>query len=70
MKQHHQKSKKEAKKELKTGDIKIPMSLCCKCGWMFGNKPFKITLWGHFKDSKWSLAQNLDFLRCPQLFWP
>ena len=43
MKQDHQKSKKEAKKELKTGDIKIPMSLCCKCGWMFGNKPFKIT---------------------------
>jgi hypothetical protein len=21
----------------------------------------KITKWGHFKDSKWSLAQNLDF---------
>ena len=37
------KIKKEAKKELKTGDIKIPMSLCCKCGGMFGNQPFKIT---------------------------
>ena len=48
------KIKKEAKKELKTGDIKIPMSLCWKCGWMFGNKPLKITKWGHFKDSKWS----------------
>jgi len=28
-------------------DIKIPMSLCWKCGWMFGNKPLKITKWGH-----------------------
>jgi hypothetical protein len=26
------KSKKGIKKELKTGYIKLPMSLCCKCG--------------------------------------
>jgi len=31
------------------------------CGWMFGNKPLKITKWGHFKVSKWSLAQNGPF---------
>jgi len=30
------------------------MSLCCKCGGMFGNQPLKITKWGHFKDFKWS----------------
>jgi hypothetical protein len=27
-----QKPKKYLKKELKTGDIKLPMFLCCKCG--------------------------------------
>jgi hypothetical protein len=27
-----QKPKKGLKEELKTGDIKLPMSLCCKCG--------------------------------------
>jgi hypothetical protein len=29
--------------------------------------PCQITKWGQFKDSKWSLAQNLDFLRGPRL---
>jgi hypothetical protein len=29
---------------------------------MFGNKPFENHLMGPFKDSKWSLAQNLDFV--------
>jgi hypothetical protein len=29
--------------------------------------PCQITKCGQFKDSKWSLAQNLDFLRGPRL---
>jgi hypothetical protein len=28
----------------------------------------KITKWGHFRDSKWSLAENLDFTRTLD-FW-
>ncbi len=30
----------------------------------------KITKWGHFKGSKWSLAQNQDLSRGPRLFCP
>jgi hypothetical protein len=29
------------KKEFKTGGIKLPMSLCCKCGGKVLNKPFE-----------------------------
>ena len=52
---------KKGLKKTETGDIKLSMSLCCKCGEKVGKKPLKITKWGHFKDSKWSLAQYLDF---------
>ncbi len=59
------------KKEFKTGGIKLPMSLSCcavNVGGNYGINSLKITKWGHFKDSKWSLAQNLDFSRGPRLF--
>jgi hypothetical protein len=45
----------------KTVGIKLPMFLCFKSGG-------KISKLGHFRDSKWSIAQNLDFSRGPQLF--
>ena len=38
------------------------MSLCCKCGGMFGNQPLIITKWGYFKDSKWSRYNIETFL--------
>jgi len=46
------------------------MQRCCKCGLVLWILPCQITKCGQFKDSKWSLAQNLDFLRGPRLFWP
>ena len=55
---------------MKTGCIKLPMQLCCKCGLVLWILPCQIIKWVQFKDSKWSLAQNLDFLRGPRLFWP
>ena len=30
----------------------------------------RIHMWGQFKASKWSLAENLDFSRGPLFFWP
>jgi hypothetical protein len=65
-----QQPKKGLKKEFKTGSIKLPMQLCCKCGSVLCILPCQIIKWVPFKDSKWSLAQNLDFLRGPRLFWP
>jgi hypothetical protein len=62
--------KKGLKKEFKTGCIKLPMQLCCKCGLVLWILPCQIPKWRQFKDSKWSLAQNLDFLRGPRLFCP
>jgi len=43
------KNKKGLKKS-ETGDIKLPMSLCCKCGGIFGNKPFENHKMGPFSD--------------------
>jgi hypothetical protein len=37
------KTKKIPQKELKTGDIKLPMFLCCKC--VNEINPLKITKW-------------------------
>ena len=46
------------------------MSLCYKCGWMFGNKPLKITKWGHFKDSKWYRHKIVTFRGALNFFGP
>ena len=46
------------------------MSLCCKCGGIFGNQPLKITKWGHFKDSKWSWHKIETFLGARDFFGP
>ncbi len=60
-----QKPKKGLKTKCKKGFIKLLMQLCCKCGLVLWILPCLITKWGQFKDSKWSFAQNLDFLRGP-----
>ena len=49
-----QKPKKGLKKEFKTGCIKLPMQLCCKCGSVLCILPCQIIKWVQFKDSKWS----------------
>ena len=43
------------------------MTLCCKCGGMFGNQPLKITKWVHFKDSKWS-RHKIRLFEVPKTF--
>ncbi len=53
-----QKPKKGLKKEFKSGG-----NYQCLCAVNVGGNyeinPLKIIKWGYFKDSKWSLAQNL-----------
>ncbi len=55
------KTKKGLKKEFKTGGIKLPMFLCCKCGWKLWNK----TLW---KSQNGAISRILNGLYVPEPF--
>ena len=46
------------------------MSLCWKCGWMFGNQPFKITLWGQLRIQNGPLHKIETFWGALDFFGP